>query len=490
MTRRWTFGRRIAAGFGVMVALTLVVGVIAVISLRGVATGKDRVIEVDARLLIDARRTEAAANLIAASTRAYFMTGDQTYLDQERQAEEELSEALDAVAGNVYTAEGARLVQTIREAESEHKQAIESVTALRRSGASFEEVAAAFEEQVLGKRSAVRSAIEALVAHHEQLLADGTEESSAEASAAVTLVTVIVVVAVALAVALAALVTRWLRRAIGVSVGEIRNSSTELQAAANQQATGAKEQTTAMSEISTTITELLATSRQIAESAQRVAEVASQTAEAGRSGSEIVTKAELSMTDISRQVELIVNHMIELGEKSQRIGEVLDIVTELAEQTNILAINSTIEAAGAGEAGKRFAVVADEIRRLADRVADSTKEVRGLIDVVRAAVNTTVMATEIGSKAVASGSKQFGEVATAFGEIAGLVTTTTEAAREIELSTKQQASAVEQVNVAISSVAQTTRETEAGAGQTLQTASQLTVLSRELERLVEQERTG
>ncbi|MGH9017934.1 MAG: methyl-accepting chemotaxis protein, partial [Acidimicrobiales bacterium] len=261
-------------------------------------------------------------------------------------------------------------------------------------------------------------------------------------------------------------------------------SSIELQATANQQASGAKEQATAMSEITTTISELLTTSRQIAEGAQRVAKVAEQTAGAGRAGEETVSKAQAFMNDVRLQVDIVVDHMLQLGEKSQRIGVVLDIVTELAEQSNILAINSTIEAAGAGEAGKRFAVVADELRKLADRVADSTKEIRELIEVVRGAVNMTVMATEIGSKAVDAGSEQFVDVASAFDEIANLVETTNEAAREIELSTKQQATAVEQVNVAMADVAQSTRETETSTSQTLQTASQLAGLSQELARLV------
>jgi methyl-accepting chemotaxis protein len=239
-----------------------------------------------------------------------------------------------------------------------------------------------------------------------------------------------------------------------------------------------------MSEISTTISELLVTSRQIAESSQRVAQIAARTAEAGRSGSGTVEGAHESIAALRRQVEQVVDHMLDLGKKSQRIGVVLDIVAELAEQTNILAINATIEAAGAGDAGRRFAVVAEEIRKLADRVAASTKDVRGLVDEVRAAVNTTVMATESGSKAVEAGARQSANVAAAFAHIASLVGTTTEAAREIELSTKQQSTAVEQVNLAIANVAQATRESEASSGETLQTASQLASMSRELARLV------
>jgi methyl-accepting chemotaxis protein len=285
-------------------------------------------------------------------------------------------------------------------------------------------------------------------------------------------------------------ITGSLSKQIGSAVGQVQSSSAELQAAANQQATSAKEQTTAMNEITTTISELLATSRQIAESAQRVSQTAEQTAGAARSGHGTVDMTQESIFGIRRQVDQIVTHMLELGKKSQEIGAVLDIVSELAEQTNILAINATIEAAGAGDAGRRFAVVADEIRKLADRVGGSTKEIRVLIDDVRGAVNTTVMATETGSKSVDAGARQFGEVAQAFKQIVGLVNTATEAAREIELSTKQQATAVEQVNVAIASVAQASVETETSASQTLLTVSQMAGLSKDLSRIIQPHLAG
>jgi len=276
-----------------------------------------------------------------------------------------------------------------------------------------------------------------------------------------------------MALVLAVAITRTLGRQVGSSVGRVQSSSAELQAAASQQATGSKQQATAMSEISTTITELLATSRQIAESAQRVAQLAQEAAASARSGETTVDRGNDAMGGTRRQIELVVGQMLDLGKKSQQIGAVLDIVSELAEQTNILAINATIEAAGAGEAGRRFSVVAEEIR--------------GLIEDVRGAVNTTVMTTESGSKAVEGGVRQFSDVAVAFKQIVGIVGTTVEAAREIELSTKQQATAVEQVNVAIVNVSQTTRENEASSAQTLQTASQLALLSRDLMRLVRAE---
>ena len=485
MARSWTFGQKIAAGFAAVVVLSILISAIAAYALRTVVASKDRVVEVNAQNLVDAEKLRAITERKVGAVRGYLLTRDEGFLDQMESAQTDFAATVTRLKALANTDEVTRLVDQMERGETEHQAAVDRVIALRRTDAALEAVSQAFDSDVVPKRDALALGVSSFSALEQRLLDEGKQAATDTASFATTSVGIVSVAAVLLAIGIALVLTRTLSRQIGSAVQHIQSSSSELQAAANQQATGAKEQATAMNEITTTINELLATSKQIAESAQRVAHIAEDTAKAARAGEQTVSKSSDSIGGIKQQVDLIVTHMLDLGKKSQQIGGILEIINELAEQTNILAINATIEAAGAGETGKRFAVVADEIRKLADRVGGSTKEIRGLIDEVRAAVNTTVMTTEGGTKAVDAGARQFSDMTAALKQIVSLVSTTTEAAREIELSTKQQSTAVEQVNIAVANVAQATRETEASSSQTLQTASQLTGLSRDLLRLIQ-----
>lgn len=481
----WTFGKKIAAGFAISFALLAAIGVVAYRSIDSLtktsylAAHSHLVLENIAGVLSQMKDAETGQ-------RGFVITGDEEYLEPYESGRTSVEKLVKDL--RELTADNPRQQKRIDDLEPlvEAKLAeLKRTVDLRRS-AGFEETKKVVQGGV-GKKAMddIRQVLNQMDLEERELLKQRASEVEASASSARLTITLGTLLCLLFVSAAGWFLTRSLTTQIALAVKHVQNSSAELQSAANQQATGAKEQSTAMNEITTTIRELLATSRQIAESAQRVAQIAEQTVGAARSGDGTVDKAHESIAGIRHQVDQIVSHMLELGKKSQQIGAVLEIVSELAEQTNILAINATIEAAGAGDTGKRFAVVADEIRKLADRVAGSTKEIRGLIDDVRSAVNTTVMATETGSKSVETGSKQFADVAIAFKQIADLVGTTTEAAREIELSTKQQTTAVEQVNVAIANVAQTTKETEASSSQTLQTASQLASLSGELLRLVQ-----
>jgi len=484
MAARWTFARKIGVGFAVAVLLTVAMGAVAVVALRSVTASKDEVIRQSAHLLVEAERLHAWFERRSSAARGFLVAREERFIDELRDADQHMAASTETMKQSVDRDEGLSLIGQVARAEADHAAAIERIVALRRTDADVQTVARAFEDDVLPRREELDTRVQALVTHVERQLDAARTASSDTASAAIFAVAVIASLGALFSAAVALLLGRWLTRQITGAVGQVQSSSAELQSSATQQATGSREQATAMNEITTTINELLITSRQIAESAVRVAHIAEQTAAAARSGESTVDRAQDSIGSIRRLVDLVVNHMLELGKKSQQIGAVLDIVSDLAEQTNILAINATIEATGAGHAGERFAVVADEIRKLADRVTGSAKEIRGLIDEVRGAVNTTVMATETVSKAVEAGTREFGEVVGSLKEITDMVGPTTQAAREIELSTKQQSTAVEQVNVAVTDVAAASRESEASSTQTLQTASQLAGLSRDLMRLV------
>ncbi len=315
-----------------------------------------------------------------------------------------------------------------------------------------------------------------------------SQGAQAESTSAITLLInigwVLVTLEVAGAIATIIVLAWPMIKQVRAATQNVQSSAAQLQAAATQQATGSREQTSALNEVTTTMKELVATSQQIADNSDQVSHMAEEASRSSATGDQTARRALEAIASIKRQMDAIARHMLELGKRSQQIGLVLDIISEMAEQTNILAINATIEAAGAGEAGQRFAVVADEVRKLADRVSASTKDIRVLVEEIRSATNTAVMATEDGGKAVDAGTRQFNDLESAFSQITALVNNVMDASKEIVLSTRQQTTAVEQVNSAIVDVTQAARENEVSTRQSLEAVAQLVALSRDLMLLV------
>ncbi|GAA4610349.1 methyl-accepting chemotaxis protein [Actinoplanes octamycinicus] len=483
MTAGPTIGRKLGIGVGITSALTLLSVVVAALCLLFVVHAKDRVVTAATNELAGAQNLNRLMEKRLGDYRGYLLYATPEFAENTAKDRAEFRTQLNDLQNGADGSIKATLTR-IAESEEKHAAAIDIVMAQRAK--TNDPVAAAKQnsDQVVPLRDEVQAAMADLIVRVRAAVDNDRKHSSRQASIAIAMIVVLGILTTGSAVLVAWRLSRDLRREVGAAVGHIQSSSAQLEAAAAQQVNGGRDQASAMSEITTTINELLITSRQIADSAQRVSKIAEETESAARNGDATIGQTRASIAAIRTQVDQIVQHMLALGEKSQQIGGVVDLVSELAEQTNILAINATIEASGAGEWGRRFAVVAEEIRKLADRTAASAKEIRALIDDVRGAVNTTVMATEIGAKAVDAGSRQFDDATSAFREIAQLVATTNDATREIELSTKQQTTAVEQVNVAASDTARVSRETEASAVQTKQTAAHLSTLSSDLLEMV------
>jgi methyl-accepting chemotaxis protein len=267
----------------------------------------------------------------------------------------------------------------------------------------------------------------------------------------------------------------------------INSTSTHLYSISAQQSSGATEQAASVYQASSTSKEIAASATRIADTAEQVASYARQTSTASDQGKEELSGAINQVKDMSDKTEEVATRMVELGEKSQKIGGIIDIINEISEQTNLLSLNAAIEAVGAGEAGKRFSVVAQEIRRLAGKTLESTDVVRQIIEEIQAATNSAVMETEQSTKSALEALSIIEHLNQSFQNIMDFVEQTLKASTEINLSTRQQTTACEQMVATIMEVSEVASEVEKGAKETERAVEKLRKLSEEIKNSAELE---
>lgn len=271
------------------------------------------------------------------------------------------------------------------------------------------------------------------------------------------------------------------------AVFQLAGSSARLTAISVQQSTSATEQAASVQELTATAAQVAITAKEIMENAGLVESCADEANSTCLSGSEDVGAAIAGMEILKSQVQEIAKSMLRLGEDSQRIGGIIEIIDEISDQTNLLALNAAIESAGAGEHGKRFAVVAKEVRRLAERTVTATRQIRELINEIRQATNSTIMLTEEGSKGVDNAGRLVDKVDRSFATLMKVVDKTAQAAKEITLSTKQQTFACQQIAETMNEVQDVAHQVAGSAVETEQAVIDIRVLSEKLRNLVEAE---
>jgi methyl-accepting chemotaxis protein len=258
---------------------------------------------------------------------------------------------------------------------------------------------------------------------------------------------------------------------------QITAASTQVLSAAEEHASGSVQQAASIAQVTATMEELTDTAKQIAHSATAVEKIADDSAQAAHAGFESVNDALGAMEKIRRRVADISGKTLLLGERSQRISEVLNLIKEIAGEIHLLAVNAAIESAAAGEHGKRFAVVASEVRRLAERTRESAEEIKGIVAEIQSATNTSVLATEQGVKEVENGVSLATRARGSLEQILQMVDRTTQAIRQITFATQQQRSASEQIVQTMREVADVTKQTAAGMKQSANSVADLNVLA-------------
>jgi methyl-accepting chemotaxis protein len=268
----------------------------------------------------------------------------------------------------------------------------------------------------------------------------------------------------------------------------VASSASEILAATTQVATVTAETATAISETTTTVEEVKQTGHLSSQKAKTVLESSQKATEVARIGRNSVETAVEGMKRIQAQMESIAASVVRLSEQSQTIGEIIASVNDLADQSNLLAVNAAIEAAKAGEQGKGFSVVAQEIRTLAEQSKQATAQVRNILSDIQKATSAAVMATEQGSKAVESGVKQSTEAGESIRALAETIAEAAQAATQIAASSQQQLVGTDQVALAMENIRKASTQNAVGTKQAETAAHNLHELGQKLKQLVEQYR--
>jgi methyl-accepting chemotaxis protein len=281
---------------------------------------------------------------------------------------------------------------------------------------------------------------------------------------------------------------RRLMQETQATVNVLASSTSDILAATTQVVSGSTLTATAVSQTISTVEEVKQTAQVSTAKARDVSESAQQTAQIAQHGKKSVEESIAAMQRIREQVESIGESIVRLAEQSQAIGEIIATVNDLADQSNLLAVNAAIEAAKAGDQGKGFAVVAQEVKSLAEQSKQATAQVRGILGDIQKATGGAVMATEQGSKAVASGVRLSEEVGESIRVLADSIEAAARAATQIAVSAQQQLIGMDQVAQAMQNIQQASAQNVASTKQTESAAQNLRDLGQTLKQLVEQYR--
>jgi twitching motility protein PilJ len=218
----------------------------------------------------------------------------------------------------------------------------------------------------------------------------------------------------------------------------------------------------------------------ISASASDSAKVARVSLDAAERGRRAVSNQISGMNEIRDHIQETAKRIKRLGESSQEIGEIVELISDITEQTNVLALNAAIQAASAGEAGRGFAIVAEEVQRLADRSADAAQQIAHLVRAIQTDTHDAVVAMEHSTQGVVEGTRLSDAAGTALDEIGRISAQLSELIERIAHSTAIQAGSASEVSRSMSSILDITDQTTEGTRQSAQAIAQLSTLAREL----------
>ncbi len=271
---------------------------------------------------------------------------------------------------------------------------------------------------------------------------------------------------------------------VGEAISATASASTEISSSSEQMAAGAQEQSAQASEVATAIEQM---TRTIIENAKNISNVAERSMVAGtlaNDGKEIVDQTIIGMNRIAEVVNQAALTVEALGKSSKKIGEIVKVINEIADQTNLLALNAAIEAARAGEHGRGFAVVADEVRKLAERTTGATTEITDMISAIQNDTSGAVKSMYAGTEEVKKGKELANKAGESLAQIKKSTLAVTDLVGQVAAASEEQSTTSEEISKSIDGINQVTRESAVGVEQIAKAAEDLNRLTENLQNIM------
>jgi len=277
---------------------------------------------------------------------------------------------------------------------------------------------------------------------------------------------------------------RSLVSTINETAVQVAAAAQETQATAMHLAEAAEHQAQQIASASAQINEIASSIDEVSKNSVESADVAQRSVQIAAKGAEVVRQTIQGMDNIRDQIQETSKRIKRLGESSQEIGSIVELINDISEQTNILALNAAIQAASAGEAGRGFAVVADEVQRLAERASNATKRIEALVQTIQSDTNEAVSSMEQTTAEVVAGARLAEDAGLALGEIEKVSNDLADLIQNISQAARQQSTAATSITATMSVIQEITTQTSHGANQTAESIGNLAQLAADLRRSV------